>query len=278
MEFVGLNGHHVYAAAVAATVELGARRAPRGIKTYDLGQVTLTVENPVGMLPLGTRPKLSVALAAVEALQLIGGFSDVELIKRMAPQLLPYAEDTGVFHGAYGRRSDNQVALAVAKLRKDPDTRQAIITLWDPKLDNEPDKRDYPCTVSLALEIKANMLNLTAIMRSSDVWKGLPYDMFQFTELQKTIARVLNRPCGFFRLITLSLHAYEEDVTDDKLGAVNLQNARNLEEAAGIGDDLCTSWYSIQQRARNLKVLLDPTPSERWYRQRLYPSQEIAVR
>lgn len=277
MEFSGVTGHEVYAGAAAAVHELGIERSPRGMKTYDLGQVTLTIANPIGMLPLGTRPNISTNLAAVEAIQLIGGFSDPDLIRRVAPQLLPYAEDTGVFHGAYGKRTNGQIAKAIAKLSKDPDTRQAIVTIWDPTLDNLPEKRDYPCTVSLAFEIRANMLNLTAFMRSSDLWKGLPYDMFQFSQLQQTVARVLQRPCGFFRLITLSLHAYHEDLTDEKLFAVNVQNARNDTLPYGVGDDLCTSWFSIQQRALNLKSVLDPTESEKWYLKRLYPTQEIAT-
>jgi thymidylate synthase len=275
MEFVGYTGHEVYAAAAAAVLELGALRKPRGQLTRDLGFVTLMVPEPLQMLPLGTRPKLATRIAAVEAVQLIGGFSDPALITRVAPALLPYAEPDNRFHGAYGRRIGTQVTNVITKLRNDPETRQAVITLWDPALDNQPQKKDYPCTISLAFELHGGKLAMTTFMRSNDVWRGLPYDMFQFTQLQASIANALKIRCGFYRHIALSLHAYEEDWPS--LEQVDVRNA-NTETTypSGIGGSATClgDWHRIKHRAYQTTIntiMTDVTVSEQWYRMRLTP-------
>ena len=48
-------------------------------------------------------------------------------------------------------------------------------------------------------------------MRSNDVWWGLPYDVFQFTQLQLTLARLLDVAPGEYTHMVGSLHAYERD-------------------------------------------------------------------
>jgi len=275
MEFTGYTGHEVYAAAVAAVMELGALRKPRGMLTRDLGFASLTVPAPIQMLPLGTRPNLSTAIAAVEAVQLIGGFSNPELIARVAPALMPYAEPEGRFHGAYGRRIGTQVGSVITKLRTDPDSRQAVVTLWDPMLDNQPHKKDYPCTVALTFEVHGGKLAMTTVMRSNDVWRGLPYDMFQFTQLQESVARVLEMPSGRYRHVALSLHAYEEDWPE--LEKVDARNAKTEEYyPTGIGNEVIYpgDWHRTQHRAYEtsiVTIMAEVTRSEQWYRTRLTP-------
>jgi thymidylate synthase len=280
MEFAGHTGHEIYAAAVAAVMELGALRKPRGKLTRDLGFASLVVPAPVQMLPLGTRPKLSTAIAAVEAVQLIGGFSDPNLIQRSAPALMPYAEPGGRFHGAYGMRIGTQVGNVITKLRNDPDSRQAVVTLWDPMLDNLPHKKDYPCTVALTFEVHGGKLAMTTVMRSNDVWRGLPYDMFQFTQLQESVARVLGLPAGRYRHVALSLHAYEEDWPE--LEKVDVRNAKSEEYyPIGIGNELIYpgDWQRIKHRAYQTTittVMAEVTQSEQWYRTRLSPSAVVS--
>jgi thymidylate synthase len=282
MEFAGNTGHEVYAAAVAAVMELGALRKPRGKLTRDLGFASLVVSSPTQMLPLGTRPKLSTKIAAIEAVQLIGGFSDPDLIARVTPALMPYAEPDNRFHGAYGRRIGTQVSSALTKLRQDPDTRQAVITLWDPTLDNQPHKKDYPCTVALTFEVHANRLAMTTVMRSNDVWRGLPYDMFQFTQLQQTMANILGIEAGFYRHVALSLHAYEEDWAElEKVDVRNADSETYYPIGFGEVDQCYGDWNRAKHRAYqttvNNMVMMNVSTSEQWYRTRLAPMAPPSV-
>lgn len=226
----------------------GHVRSPRGIKTRDLGFTVIELETPYLAFPYGVRPGLSEKIAVAEAVQLIGGFSNVDLMTKASPNFRRFLEPDGHFHGAYGSRVRQQVAQACTKIRRDQATRQAVLTLWDPTLDNIPDMKDYPCTVMLQFEVEGDLLCMNVVMRSNDVWLGLPYDLFQFTQLQCTVARSLDIQPGRYRHTVLSLHLYEEDVT----ATYNLDHSpRPMRSFTGIGR-VGEPYFDIMKRARRL--------------------------
>lgn len=223
---------------------------------------------PTNALPLGCGRQLNKNIAAAEAIQLIGGFTAPGLLLKASPQFAEYL-DGGSFHGAYGARIRYQAANIYTKLREDPDTRQAIITLWDPVLDNQPHKKDYPCTVALGFEIHDSKLCMNTFMRSNDAFLGLPYDMFQFTQLQMSIANALQLDYGWYRHTALSLHIYEKDFT----AAQQVSRPTDFSwQPAGVGIRGET-FTETMKRARRITVIdavmpLDSTQSEQWYRER----------
>lgn len=212
--FEALHGADVYGSIVHSVIIQGVPREPRGRKTRDAGFTVIELESPYFAFPLGRRPGLTLKIACAEAVQLIGGFSRPDLLTQATARFSDFLEPDGHFHGSYGSRVRYQVANVVHKLKEDPETRQAVATLWDPVLDNLADKKDYPCTVMLHFEItRRDTLAMTVVMRSNDVWLGLPYDMFQFTQLQCTVARALGIEPGRYRHVTMSMHIYDEDVS-----------------------------------------------------------------
>lgn len=208
------SGRLGYLTVIEQVVTAGRVRAPRGQTTRDMGFVTLNIESPYNALPVGTGRNINRQIAAAEAIQLAGAFSDPNLLIQASTNFKEYCEDDGEFWGAYGRRIGLQAYHVVEKLTADPDSRQAVIHLWDSHLDNIRGKRDYPCTLNIAFSIRDNMLEMDVTMRSNDVWLGLPYDLFQFSQLQLTIARVLGVEPGRYRHHAYSLHIYEHNVAD----------------------------------------------------------------
>lgn len=183
---------------------------PRGMETLELQDVTFTVDDLTNTIPTRVNRKPNLKIAAIEALQLIGGVSTPELTVAASPAFAKFRELDGNFWGAYGMRVNTQVGYVVDKLRKDSESRQAVITLWDPNKDNEEGKRDYPCTITLGFRIRKDKLNASVTMRSNDVWLGTCYDVFQFTQLQHTIANMLGIEVGTYAHTAWSLHLYEE--------------------------------------------------------------------
>lgn len=256
----GRDGYHEVLRHVLTT---GKQRSPRGLKTIDAGHTTMVLTSPFDALPLHTNRGVSLRIVAAEAVQLIGGFSD--------PKLLPasfdrFKEDDGRFWGAYGVRIGNQLSNAVRKLQSDHDSRQAIITLWDPTLDNvEPAKRDHPCTVALGFALVDDKLSLHVTMRSSDVWLGIPYDWGQFTQLQLSIAALLDIEPGQYWHTSWSLHLYDEHA--ERAYEVGPSTGRAY-QPTGIGNDTVRDVQALQTRAlaiANGQNLIAPTKSERWY-------------
>jgi|SRR5688572_14858432 len=212
METIYIDSMRRYRKIVTTVYTRGRKRSPRGLATYDLGPTTICIMNTSGGMPIGQGRNLNSAIGAVEAIQLIAGRADENLVLRVAPQFADYL-DHGFFHGAYGRRIEKQLESVYFRLREDESTRQAVITLWNAKSDNIMGMRDYPCTVALGFDINDHGgLDMHVLMRSNDVWRGLPYDIFQFTQLQFTLARALDRPVGMYEHTAWSLHLYESDL------------------------------------------------------------------
>lgn len=203
----GVNG---YVDLVKHVLENGREVAPRGMKTREIEDAVIRIDDIYNTLPLNVDRGTVPGIGAVEACQLLAGVSTPKLVIAVGPQFANYAEDNGLFHGAYGLRTNGQYEKIVERLKADPDTRQAVVTIWDPKLDLLEKKRDYPCTILHQFRIRDNKLNMTVFMRSNDVWLGAAYDFFQFTRVQIAMASVLGIEPGNYTHHVGSLHIYEQ--------------------------------------------------------------------
>lgn len=193
-------------------LQQGERVSPRGMDTYELLAPTIVLRDPRDALPLGVNRGVNLRIAAVEALQLMAGRAAPEMVLQVSENFRAYAEDNGTFWGNYGSRIGRQLHAALERLRADPDTRQAVITLWRSEMDLMVDgKRDYPCTVGFQFLLREGSLRMITTMRSNDVWRGLAYDAFQFTQLQINLAAMLEVPAGYYIHQPGSLHLYETD-------------------------------------------------------------------
>ena len=200
-----------YEAICWCVLQQGEVVSPRGMKTRELLGETIRIDDVSRSLPLYIGRGCNPSIGAIEAVQLVGGFSDPELVCRIAPNMKQFREEDGSFHGAYGPRVQPQIEHVLRRLRGDRDTRQAVLHIWDWRWDMTQDKKDLPCTVSLHFLIRADKLVLHTHMRSNDVWWGLAYDAFQFTQLQLTVAAQLSLEVGPYFHHTTSLHIYERD-------------------------------------------------------------------
>ena len=106
-----------------------------------------------------------------------------------------------------------QFAHAVKSLKNNPQSKKAVMTLYDKE--NAYMSNDNPCTMFLRARIdRARKLHLTAYMRSSDIYYGLPYDVPFFIFVQHALIEAL-RPTyftislGTYTHIASSLHKYE---------------------------------------------------------------------
>jgi thymidylate synthase len=159
----------------------------------------------------------------------------------------------------------------IEKLNSDYWTRQAVANLWDKRWDNVAGKRDYPCTVALGVTreptFTEDVLNMFVTMRSNDIWLGLPYDMFQFTQLQHTICRAVDAQAGRYIHTAWSMHLYDRDL--DASNTITEVLPSTHFDPVGIGELGLTN-REIIHRARLIarepeKIDWTPTESEKWY-------------
>jgi thymidylate synthase len=245
-------------------LEEGREVSPRGQKTREVLDAVIVLSQPHRALPIGTSRGLKPAIAVAEALQLIGEVSYPQLLGKITKNFTGFM-DGGTFHAAYGPRLRGQVDAVIDKINEDADTRQAVMTIWDPQHDNAPGYADYPCTIALQFMVRDRALDLHVTMRSNDVWLGLPYDIFQFTQLQIAVANTLGVPAGVYYHHVVSLHAYERDW--DKIVDLELMDG-GLTDVFYEGVLSGGFWDVTRGRARTILagrgLFAGPSATEKW--------------
>jgi thymidylate synthase len=161
--------------------------APRGMKTYEriAQQLVIDMEQPV--LTVRAR-KLGYKFMAAEAHWIMTGDNRVATIVPYSKEISQYSDDGVTYFGAYGPKFEQQIFHVVQTLTMDRDSRQAVINIWR---ESPPASKDIPCTLSLQWLIRNNALHCIATMRSSDIHKGLPYDVFNFSMLSQYVRLAL---------------------------------------------------------------------------------------
>lgn len=244
--------------------------SPRGKQTFERPQKTLVVGMTRPVLTVPQR-KLSYQGMAAEAHWILTGDNTLAGIAPWLPKMKDFSDDGVTLAGAYGPRIRSQLDYVVAKLLQDQDTRQATLSIWTP---NPEPSKDYPCTVAMDFKIRTTYgkrrLNMHVFMRSSDVWLGIPYDVFSFSMVAHLVCCRLNtalgqqidgwlQPGALF-LTAASSHLYKENW----LSA--LECARVETEDSQY--DTLESMYTLEPRLiARLEMLRSTAPGDllRWW-------------
>jgi thymidylate synthase len=258
----GVNG---YVDLVQHVLRNGKETAPRGMKTREIEDAVISISDVYHTLPLKIGRGTVPGIGAVEACQLLSGTSFPKTVIAIGPQFKNYTEDNGIFHGAYGLRTKGQYDAVLDKLKNDSDSRQAVVTIWNPEYDNQPSKRDYPCTVLHQFRIRNNRLNMSVYMRSNDVWLGAAYDFFQFTQVQIALASVLGIEPGKYAHHVGSLHIYEQHygVAEDLKKTSELVDVPSITGSAW--NDIEASALKALNAVENDTIIPQLTAAEKWH-------------
>jgi thymidylate synthase len=223
-----------YQSLVGLVMARGAAVRVRGQNTYELLNASLEFDSPARpMLPVGIGRKINTKLAAVEALSLLAGTAEYRLTLAAAPSYAKVlvASDEDAFHDvAYGPRVGPSIDTVVHQLVTNPTTRQALLTVW--RRDDLLRRGDKPCTLTIQFLLRSGKLHMIVNMRSNDVWLGLAYDAFVFSQLHWTITKQVAKQLagvtiGTYYHHAASLHLYERDVEAAKqLQTLPLSNAQ----------------------------------------------------
>lgn len=180
--------------------------------------VMLELTNPRARLSrTETRGKTFSALG--ELLWYLSKSNNLEFITYYIPRYKACSDDAETVYGGYGPRlfnmrgRHNQLVSTIKLLKDKPNTRQAVIQLFDVE-DLLIKHKDIPCTCTLQFLIRNGKLNMITSMRSNDAYLGLPHDIFCFTMLQEIVARSLNIEPGVYKHVVGSLHLYEKNYKD----------------------------------------------------------------
>lgn len=192
--------------------------ASKGVNTEVFGTL-LELRNPRARL--SRSQSRSMAFSALgEFFWYASGSNELSFIEHYLPGYGKFSNDNMTANGAYGPRLFGMHAASrksgtsewdrvIRTLRNGAGSRNAVIQIFS-NSDATPENRDKPCTCTLQFVIRDDCLHLHVHMRSNDVIRGLPHDVFSFTIMQEIAARQLDKDLGSYFHSVASLHLYDD--------------------------------------------------------------------
>lgn len=197
-------------------------RMSRSGNTKEILRACLTVEDCRQRWIVSRVPPINPAFALAEVVWIVNGLDDADFLNFFNRYLPKYAGHAPRYHGAYGyrlrkHRHFDQLQRAYEALMNNPSTRQVVLQIWDSSIDlpdseGAPTAPDIPCNLMSCLNIRQGKLEWLQILRSNDIFLGLPYNFIQFTSLQEILAGWLGIEPASYNQVSNSLHVYEHDL------------------------------------------------------------------
>ena len=172
-----------------------------------------------------------------ESLWMLNGNNNLDFVDYFAP-MRDYSDDKRTLNGAYGYRWKNyfgfdQIDFVVNELKNNPNSRRAVISMWDPEdVEKRKDSKDLCCNTQVYFDVQPEKikvegfkhkvldcykLNMTVLNRSNDSIFGLTgANAVHFSYLQEYIARKLEIKVGSYFQISNNCHVYVDEVTQAK--------------------------------------------------------------
>lgn len=124
-----------------------------------------------------------------------------------------FINEGGMFDYAYNTRIKVSLDKVVAELIRNPDSRQGIISIWNPQIDIDGIGGDYrvPCSMYYQLMIRKGRVNIVYNQRSADVVTHFGNDVYLAWRLMEYVAKETGKKPGYLFHNIGSLHAYKKD-------------------------------------------------------------------
>lgn len=149
----------------------------------------------------------------METIWMLAGRDDLAWIEQFNSGMRNYAEDEGYIHGAYGfrwrRLFQDQVVGVIDLLRKDRNTRRAVIQMWSADEDLGKNKKDLPCNTTIYFSVQDARLCMTVCCRSNDIiWGAYGANAVHFAFLHEFISGAVGIPMGEYVQFSNDYHMY----------------------------------------------------------------------
>ena len=217
-------------------LEKGQEVKSRAGNTKELTFVNIELTHPMEREVLLPSRKASYPAQIAETMWVLAGRNDMQFLSKYLPRAKEFSDDGLVWRAGYGPRlrsagirinTDGYKYVdplwsVVELLRRDPETRQAVISIWSNHLDSGVQSLDIPCNNWLHFLARDGRLNLHVATRSNDIiwgWSGI--NQFEWSALLQLVAELTGLEVGSLHFAISSLHLYE----------------RHWEKAAKIGAD-----------------------------------------
>ena len=238
----------------------------RGGATKEILRAAITVNDPRQRWVTSRQPPLNIAFALADVVWIMTGRNDLAFLEAWNSKLAKFVGKSPQLHGAYGHRLRHRLGLdqltrAYQALSDNPNSRQVVLQIWDssvdlPNPDGSPIDPDIPCNVlSFLLKVRGGKFEWLQILRSNDLFLGVPHNFVQFTCLQEVMAGWLGVECGAYHQVSDSLHLYEHD-EESVFGSVPLPELPTNTDSLAMPKE--ASEAAFEELGRRIEDMIAP--------------------
>lgn len=253
--------------------EKGSLVPSRAGATMELTHLGITLTKPHRREILCPHRKPSIAAQVAETMWVLAGRDDIEWLGHYLPRAKDFSDDGLTWRAGYGKRlrswpstnvpgfPHDQLAYVVNTLKANPESRQAVMSIWDPAIDSAPGK-DIACNNWLSFISRNNRLDLMVAIRSNDaIWGWSGINAFEWSALLEVVAGLTRLQVGSLHFAVTSWHVYEQHW--DK--AKKISETKGSSESGFLDsprfdwticktlpefDALCAEWFKLEERIR----------------------------
>lgn len=139
----------------------------------------------------------------------IGGPRELEQYRQeMLDGILDFEVERGNWAYTYHQRMAEQIDFVIAELKRNPDSRRAVIGIRDSV---DMGSADPACLQHIQYFIRSGKLHCKVLFRSNDACKAAFMNAFALIMLQKRIADAVGCEMGTYTHRANSFHCYERD-------------------------------------------------------------------
>jgi len=187
-------------------------------ETREILNFTLTVNNSRDRLVKSDYSRFSPIGAISRFIWMMGANNRIsDVMFYWGKNVRKFSDDSFTMPGSnYGARmltprpGLNQITAIIKRLKEVPSTRRATISIFHPE-DAVRESSDIPCALAIGYHVRGRKLHTTVIMRSSNAFFLLPFNLFEFSLLSEVVASEVGVELGSITVNAMSMHIYERD-------------------------------------------------------------------
>lgn len=174
--------------------------------------VKINLKNGV---PIPNNRTYNVKTPLAESAWFFSGEKSIKWFKTHSKIWNKFAKNNEI-QSSYGFRTRynfgiDQLKNVISELKDDSSSRQCVINLWDCNYDLKKIE-PAPCPTQFIFNSDGESLDMQVLMRSSDLFVGLPYDIMFFSLICDAISTTLKLKNGYLTLFLSHPHIYEAHI------------------------------------------------------------------
>lgn len=171
---------------------------------------------PANDFPLLSLRKLPTKIFVAEQMWFLMGENDPAWLNQYTKIWNDFIEEDGKVT-SYGHRwrkyfDRDQIKELIEHLKKNPSSRHGVVIAWDQNKDGltGAPRKNVPCLIAFTINIIGGKVCMHNVVRSNDVYLGMPHDVAGFVFLQMLIAQKLGLPVGTYTHTVSNAHLYSD--------------------------------------------------------------------